>query len=113
MGTDGRNALAADTAAERATAGGGAPRTLAELEMGDSAVVTAVGGSGALRQHFLDMGVIPGVDVTFVKKAPMGDPLEFRIHDYELTLRAADAAQIQIEGPAADGQPRQPHVKPT
>ena len=70
--------------------------TLRELEPGKSAVVTAVGGEGALRQHFLDMGVIPGVQVTVVKYAPMGDPMELRIHGYELTLRLDDAAQIEI-----------------
>ena len=55
-----------------------------------------VGGSGALRQHFLDMGLIPGAEVTLVKLAPMGDPMELRIHGYELTLRLDDAAQIGI-----------------
>ncbi len=70
--------------------------TLRELEPGKSAVVTVVGGEGALRQHFLDMGVIPGVQVTVVKYAPMGDPMELRIHGYELTLRLDDAAQIEI-----------------
>ncbi|MCR5352979.1 MAG: FeoA domain-containing protein [Clostridiales bacterium] len=59
--------------------------------------VCAVGGEGALRQHFLDMGVIPGAYVEFVKRAPMGDPLEFRIHGYELTLRKEDASRIDIE----------------
>lgn len=71
--------------------------TLKELPIGSSARVTAVGGEGALRQHFLDMGVIPGAEVTMVKYAPMGDPVELRIHSYELTLRLADAAQIEIE----------------
>ena len=71
--------------------------TLDKLELGEHAAITAVGGSGELRQHFLDMGVIPGAHVEFVKRAPMGDPLQFRIHDYELTLREADAAQIDIE----------------
>lgn len=70
--------------------------TLDKLEVGHSAVVTDVGGSGALRQHFLDMGIIPGAEVTLVKFAPMGDPMELRIHSYELTLRLADAEQIQI-----------------
>lgn len=70
--------------------------TLKELEIGKSAVVTVVGGEGALRQHFLDMGVIPGAKVKVVKLAPMGDPMELRIHGYELTLRLADAAQIQV-----------------
>ena len=71
--------------------------TLKELEIGKSAVVTVVGGEGALRQHFLDMGVIPGAKVKVVKLAPMGDPMELRVHGYELTLRLADAAQIQVE----------------
>ena len=71
--------------------------TLKNLEIGKSAVIKAVGGEGALRQHFLDMGVIPGAEVTAVKLAPMGDPLELQIHGYELTLRLADADQIEIE----------------
>lgn len=71
--------------------------TLKDLEIGESAVVTTVGGEGALRQHFLDMGVIPGVEVTLVKYAPMGDPMELLIHGYELTLRLNDAAQIGID----------------
>ena len=70
--------------------------TLAQLETGQSARITAVGGEGALRQHFLDMGLIPGAEVTLVKFAPMGDPMELRIHGYELTLRLADAAKIEI-----------------
>ena len=71
--------------------------TLRELKIGQRAKVTAVGGEGALRQHFLDMGVIPGAEVTLVKFAPMGDPMELRIHGYELTLRLADAEKIEIE----------------
>lgn len=71
--------------------------TLKELPIGQSAKVTAVGGEGALRQHFLDMGVIPSAEVTLMKFAPMGDPMELRIHGYELTLRLADAAQIEVE----------------
>lgn len=70
--------------------------TLNNLELGASAVITAVGGEGSLRQHFLDMGVIPGAEVTLMKYAPMGDPMELRIHGYELTLRLADAEKIQI-----------------
>ncbi len=70
--------------------------TLAQLETGQSARITVVGGEGALRQHFLDMGLIPGAEVTLVKFAPMGDPMELRIHGYELTLRLADAAKIDI-----------------
>jgi len=69
---------------------------LKELEIGKAAVVTSVGGDGALRQHFLDMGIIPGVEVTVVKYAPRGDPMEVRIHGYELTLRLADAEEITV-----------------
>ena len=71
--------------------------TLRDLQTGETAVILTVGGSGALRQHFLDMGMIPGVEVTLVKYAPMGDPMELRLHGYELTLRLADAEQIEIE----------------
>ncbi len=71
--------------------------TLNMLEIGQSAVISAVGGEGALRQHFLDMGVIPGADVTLIKYAPMGDPMELMIHGYELTLRVADAEKIEID----------------
>ncbi|MBQ9887222.1 MAG: ferrous iron transport protein B [Lachnospiraceae bacterium] len=70
--------------------------TLKELEIGKAARVTSVGGEGALRQHFLDMGVIPGAEVTVVKYAPLGDPLEVMIHGYKLTLRIADADKIII-----------------
>ena len=70
--------------------------TLKELKIGERAVIDVVGGEGALRQHFLDMGVIPGAKVTVVKFAPMGDPMELRIHGYELTLRLDDAAQIEV-----------------
>ncbi len=70
--------------------------TLKELKVGESAVITKVGGEGALRQHFLDMGVIPGAETTVVKFAPMGDPMELQIHGYELTLRLADADQIEV-----------------
>lgn len=71
--------------------------TLNELEIGKTASIISVGGEGELRQHFLDMGVIPGAEITLVKFAPMGDPIEFRIHGYELTLRLADAEKIDIE----------------
>ena len=71
--------------------------TLRDLKIGESAVIRTVGGEGALRQHFLDMGVIPGAEVTVVKFAPMGDPMELQIHCYELTLRLADAKQIEVE----------------
>ena len=70
--------------------------TLNTLAIGQSARIAAVGGEGSLRQHFLDMGLIPGADVTLVKFAPMGDPMELRIHGYELTLRLSDAAQITV-----------------
>ncbi|MBO4452398.1 MAG: ferrous iron transport protein A, partial [Clostridia bacterium] len=63
---------------------------LDELKAGESALIDSVGGEGALRRHFLDMGIIPGAEITLVQFAPMGDPLEFRIHGYELTLRKAD-----------------------
>lgn len=69
---------------------------LAEIKEGESAILTEIGGTGALRQHFLDMGLIPGTWVTYVKAAPMGDPIEYRIWDYELTLRLSEAEQIQI-----------------
>ena len=78
--------------------------TLKDLNIGESAVITAVGGEGALRQHFLDMGLIPGEEVTLVKFAPMGDPMELSIHGYELTLRLDDAARIGVtlaKAPAA------------
>ena len=71
--------------------------TLKELEIGKSAAIKTVGGEGALRQHFLDMGMIPGAEVTVIKLAPMGDPMELQIHGYELTLRLAEADQIEIE----------------
>ena len=71
--------------------------TLKELSVGKSAVIRHVGGAGALRQHFLDMGMIPGAEVTLVKLAPMGDPMELQVHGYELTLRLAEAAQIEID----------------
>ncbi len=70
--------------------------TLKDLKIGESAYIIKVGGEGALRQHFLDMGLIPGAEVTLVKFAPMGDPMELRIHGYELTLRVADAQKIEI-----------------
>ncbi|MCI7262667.1 MAG: ferrous iron transport protein B [Clostridiaceae bacterium] len=71
--------------------------TLKDLPIGKTATVCSVGGEGALRQHFLDMGLIPTADVTMVKYAPMGDPVEVRIHSYELTLRLADAEKIEVE----------------
>ena len=80
---------------------------LNELKAGQSARVVTIGGEGALRQHFLDMGLIPGVEVTMIKLAPMGDPMELRLHGYELTLRIADAEKIgidPIESAAMHGQ---------
>ena len=79
--------------------------TLETLRPGQSARIEAVGGDGALRQHFLDMGVIPGATVRMTKLAPLGDPMEFRIHGYELTLRLADAAKIQISAPTDGIEP--------
>ncbi len=79
--------------------------TLMRLEPGKSAVITEVGGEGALRQHFLDMGVIPGARVTTVKYAPMGDPMELMIHGYKLTLRLADADRITVEPVADEEEP--------
>ncbi len=69
---------------------------LKELDIGKSAVILSVGGEGALRQHFLDMGLIPGAEVTLMKLAPMGDPMELKIHGYELTIRLDDAEKIKI-----------------
>ena len=71
--------------------------TLDELQVGKDAVIQSVGGEGALRRHFLDMGLIPGTEVTLMKVAPMGDPVELKIRGYELTLRKADAARIEIQ----------------
>ena len=76
---------------------------LKELGIGNNGVIVSVGGEGALRQHFLDMGLIPGAEVTPVKFAPMGDPMELRLHDYELTLRVADAEKIEVKKAPASG----------
>ena len=70
--------------------------TLKELAIGKSATIVSVGGEGALRQHFLDMGVIPGAEITVIKYAPMGDPIELLVHGYELTLRLDDASNIEV-----------------
>lgn len=78
--------------------------TLKELEINHSAEITKVGGSGRLRQHLLDMGIIPGAKVKMMRLAPMGDPLEIRIHDYELTIREADAQRIKIK-PVDEAKP--------
>ncbi len=79
--------------------------TLNELGIGKTAVITKVGGEGSLRQHFLDMGVIPGAEITLMQFAPMGDPMELRVQSYELTLRLDDAKKIEIV-PASPAQPR-------
>ena len=81
--------------------------TLNQLKPGQSARIETVGGEGALRQHFLDMGVIPGAELTVMKLAPLGDPMELRLHGYELTLRLADAARIGISAPI-DGHGARP-----
>ncbi len=70
---------------------------LSELKQGQAGRITTVGGEGALRQHFLDMGVIPGVEISYIKAAPMGDPIEYRVWGYELTLRLDDAKKIEVE----------------
>lgn len=70
--------------------------TLKDIKTGHSAVVTKVGGNGSLRQHFLDMGIIPGENVTVEKYAPMGDPMQIKVHGYELTLRLDDAKNIEV-----------------
>ncbi|MBQ5654670.1 MAG: ferrous iron transport protein B [Bacteroidaceae bacterium] len=82
--------------------------TLAELKIGQTATILNVGGEGSLRQHFLDMGVLPGVPVTLVKYAPMGDPMELRVHGYELTLRRADARKIDVSPIAVSDMPKRP-----
>ena len=77
--------------------------TLKDAKIGESVTVARINGEGPLRQHFLDMGVIPGTEVTIVKYAPMGDPVEVLIHGYKLTLRLDDAEKILVE-PAANGK---------
>ena len=71
--------------------------TLNELKIGAAAVITAVGGDGALRCRLLDMGIIPNTRVTLQKVAPMGDPIEIRVRGYELTLRVEEAEKIEVE----------------
>ncbi len=83
--------------------------TLRDLEIGKSAVIETVGGEGALRQHFLDMGVIPGAEVTPIRLAPLGDPMELRIHGYELTLRLADAEKIEVR--ESEKSERHPEIR--
>ena len=87
--------------------------TLKDLQIGKTAVVTQVGGEGALRQHVLDMGVIPGTEVTVVKYAPMGDPMELMLHGYELTLRLADAEKIQVTAASAASAQERPAARRT
>lgn len=82
--------------------------TLNELHVGETATIVAVGGEGALRQHFLDMGLIQGTEVTIIKYAPMGDPIELSLHGYELTIRLDDAKKIDITAPHAKKAHRQP-----
>ena len=77
---------------------------LSELKRGESARIVSVGGSGSLRQHFLDMGLIPGKTIKFMKAAPMGDPIEYRIRGYELTLRLEDAAKIEVQPVLEEGK---------
>ena len=79
--------------------------TLNELSVGQSAMITGVQGSGALRQHILDMGVLPGAQITVMRFAPMGDPMEIRIYGYELTLRLTEAENIEVEAVAAEARP--------
>ena len=86
--------------------------TLDQLKAGEACSVVAVGGEGALRQHFLDMGVIPGAEVALIKLAPMGDPAEYRLHGYELTLRLADAAQIEV-APLAKAEAAEAPARPS
>ena len=70
--------------------------TLNELKTGQTARIDAVGGEGALRQHFLDMGMLPGVEVTVTRLAPLGDPMELNVRNYELSVRKADAEMIEV-----------------
>ena len=84
---------------------------LSELQIGNTATILSVGGSGALRQHFLDMGLIQGTEVTVVKYAPMGDPIELRIHGYELTIRLEDANNIEVSGVHKPAEVKRKEVK--
>lgn len=85
--------------------------TLKDLEIGKTAKIISVGGEGSLRQHFLDMGVIPGAEVTLMKYAPMGDPMELMVHGYELTLRLADAEKIEVQGLKANKAEKRNTIK--
>ena len=84
---------------------------LSELKPGESAVITKVGGSGSLRQHFLDMGLIPDAKLTLIKLAPMGDPMEFMVHGYELSIRKDDASEIDCERAEADKEEIKPFFR--
>ena len=86
-------------------------KTLKDIKIGEKAVVTKVNGEGALRQHLLDMGVIPGVEVAVVKYAPMGDPIEIMIHGYELTLRLEDARQIETKPVPTGAEKEKPEIR--
>lgn len=79
---------------------------LTKLRPGETGKIISVGGRGALRQHFLDMGIIPGAQITLMQFAPLGDPVEFRLHGYELTMRVADAKQVTVEPAAHGAEPR-------
>ena len=83
--------------------------TLKDVKIGETVRVESLKGEGSLRQHFLDMGIIPGTEVTLVKYAPMGDPMELMLHGYELTLRLEDAGKIEISR-ISDKKPK-PEVK--
>ncbi len=85
---------------------------LSQLEIGESARIVRVGGEGALRQHFLDMGVIPGATIALEKYAPMGDPMEFSLHGYQLSLRVADARKIEVEKVARPGRVSETQAAP-
>jgi ferrous iron transport protein B len=94
-----------DTIKKRKKEGGLSIMKLNELKIGQTGVICEVGGEGALRQHFLDMGMIPGAEVTLIKYAPMGDPMELMIHGYELTLRVADAEKITVGPQSQEKEP--------
>ena len=85
---------------------------LSQLEIGEGARIVRVGGEGALRQHFLDMGVIPGATIALEKYAPMGDPMEFSLHGYQLSLRVADARKIEVEKVARPGRVSETQAAP-
>ena len=86
--------------------------TLHECKIGGTVRVKKLGGNGELRQHFLDMGIIPGTEITLIKYAPLGDPMEFELHGYELTLRIADAEKIEVEEVPALRQAQGPREVP-